>query len=485
MAEPDVIVGVLETPGRTGDPDLEQKLRDFTLSCCRFDYHGPILESDSVDGLLAEASRGGARYALVQSWGHAMVRYGDRERATHTHLIKAVAERLSGQDFLVAGRLIDGGDRWFGLDELVFVVDLESYRHLGRPRFAPAPGGSRPLPAGAPEMEETSGDPLLRSIRPRAGTVDAAPSLAGWGLVAASLEHGTPVLGFDETLRHCGYDLRPRSAAEVEAIRRLSGAGIFGWDGTANGLPLSADWKGFLDYVHLQAKHAKRGIFLGNFESYQDVETPAADFQGPVSSLYAVAAGFKANRILHTHGFDRRTRMVFFDYSPLALDLRRILVEEWSGADFPGFIERVSPRVPDAFYQLWGNLWATRPGSLDMEMVRGIWEKELRLWGGEEAFLEHWARYREIPHRFLHCDLFAASGSLLESLGTGPREVMWWSNAFHSVNSAWFYPREERHRIYEKWLADVAAVNPDLLLYGTDVENLNLGGIRIRDHRAG
>jgi len=449
MADLDLVVGVLGTSGRTGDRDLEQKLRDFTLSCCRFDYHGPILEAESVDGLLTETSQGGARYCLVQSWGHAMVRYGDRERATHTNLVKALAERLPGQDFLVAGRLIDGGNRWYGLDELVFVVDLESYRTLGRPRFTPAAGGP-----------------------------------PGWGLVAASLEHGKPVLGLDETLRHCGYDLRPRNAAEIEAIRRFSGTGIFGYDGNTNGIPLSADWKGFIDYIHLQAKHAKRGIFLGNFESYQDVEPPLREFQGPASSLYAVAAGFKANRILHTHGFDRRTRMVFFDYSPLALDLREILVEEWDGADFPGFVERVSGRVPDAFYQLWGNLWATRPGSLDMEMVRGIWEKELGIWGGQEAFMEHWARYREIPHRYIHCDLFAASGSLLEALETGPREVMWWSNAFHSINSVWFYPRAERYRIYKRWLADVEAVNPDLLLYGTDVDNLNLGGKRIRDHQS-
>ncbi len=453
MPDLDLVVGVLDTAGRTGDPDLEQKLRDFTLSCCRFDYKGPILESGSVDDLLAEASQGGARYCLVQSWGYAMVRYGNRERAIHTNLIKALAEWLPGKDFLVAGRLTEGGGRRPGLDDLAFVVDLETYRNLGRPRFTPTAG------AGAP------------------------PSLPGCGLVAASLEDGKPVLGVGETWRHCGYDLRPRNAAEIAAIRRFSGTGIFGYDGSTDGIPLSEDWKGFLDYVHLQAKHAKRGVFLGNFESYEDVETPR-DFQGPVSSLYAVAAGFKANRILHTHGFDRRTRMVVFDYSPLALDLRKILVEEWNGTDLPAFVERIAGRVPDAFYQLWGNLWATQPGFLDMEMVRGIWAKELRTWGGEEAFQEHWARYRQIPHGYVHCDLFGDPEPLLEVLGTGPREVMWWSNAFHSVNSVWFYPRQERHRIYRQWLADIAAINPDLLLYGTDVENLDLGGTRIHGLRA-
>jgi hypothetical protein len=485
MADRNLVVGVLDTRERIGDPDLAEKLRDFTLSCCRFDFDGPLFESSSVDELLAEACRSGARYCLVQACGHAMVRHGDRQRATDTNLIKALTGWLPQHGLLVAGRLLDGGERWYGLDELSFAVSLDEYRRLGMPPFTPPANGPRPLPAGAATTKETPAGTVLGSIRPRGGTTVASPALPGWGLVAASLEHGMPVLGFDSTLRQCGYDLRPRNAAEIAGLRRFAGAGILDYDAGAQGSPLSADWHGFLDYVQHQAKHARRGIFLGNFESYRDVETPPVGFRGPLSGLYAVAAGFKANRILHTHGFDRRTRMVYFDYSPLALDLRKILVDEWNGVDFPGFVRGVAGRLPAAFYQLWGNLWATRPGALDLELVAAIWDRELQTWGGEAAFREHWASYREIPHEFILCDLFTDSAPLLNALATGPGEVMWWSNAFHSLNGVWFYPREDRHRIYRRWLADVAAINPDLLLYGTDVDNLGLGGIRLLDHRGG
>jgi hypothetical protein len=483
MVDHDLIVGVLETPGRTGHQHLERKLRDFTLALCRFDYRGPILESSSVDELLAAAARTGARHCLVQACGNAMVRHGDRRRASDTNLLQALGAWLPRRDFLVAGHLLDGGERWFGLDEICFLVNLDAYRALGRPGFTPAAAGPLPLPAAA-WVEDTAGAGVVHRIERRLGTRPATPALPGWGLIAASLEAGKPVLGFDETSRHCSLDLRPKSAAEIESILRFSGAGIFDFDGSGGDRSLGESWRGFLGYVQNQAKHAKRGIFLGNFESYEDVERPPAGFAGPLSGLYAVAAGFKANRILHTHGFDSRTRMVFFDYSTLALDLRRTLVEEWDGADYPGFIQRISGRFPDAFYQLWGNLWAPRPGALDPALVGGIWERELAIWGGEAAFREHWSEYRQLRHHYVHCDLFADAAPLLAVLGSGPREAMWWSNAFHSLNSVWFYAREDRHRIYTRWLDDAAAINPGLLLYGTDADNLGLGGIRLDDHRA-
>src|SRR5215469_14732308 len=73
--------------------------------------------------------------------------------------------------------------------------------------------------------------------------------------------------------------------------------------------------RGFLaDIASLCAK-AERGVFVLNYESYDDIPGPPAGFSPPVSTLYCVAAGLKPNRILETHGFDDASRVVFFDYS--------------------------------------------------------------------------------------------------------------------------------------------------------------------------
>lgn len=481
MSKDALIVGVLDTSEEIGDRDLAAKCRDFTISCCRFDYFGPILEGDSVDGILEQASHGDHAYCLIQGYGHAMVRYRDAERSIVTNFIKAVGEWAAEHDFLVAGRILDGGERWYGLDPFCLLVDLRHYRDLGKPSFHDD-GGPRPLPAAEARREARNGESVLHALRPAVGDTASNtagdPQLPGWSLIAASLQHGKEVRDFDPLLYRCRYDLRLDEPAARKTARAFLGEGIFAYDSDeADGLP--AGWRGFLDFVKDQAKYAKQGIFLGNWESYDDIETPPEGFRGPVSSLYGVAAGFKPNRMLATHGFDETTRVVFFDYSSAALAMRRALVEEWDGVDFPRFIASVAERFPDAFYQLWGN---AQPGTLDLDLVAGIWDKEVKSWGGGAAFQEHWARYRALPHRFVQCDLFADPRPLLATLESGPGAVMWWSNAFHSLNSVWFYTLEERQRRYRQWLRDAAAINPGMLLYGTDVDNLNIGGTFIRDH---
>src|SRR5882724_3334083 len=112
--------------------EIRLSKRSSGTSLFPFDYDGPILESSSVDALLAAAGREGARYCLVQAHGHTMVRHGDRRQATHTNLVKALSTWLPAHDFLLAGRLVDGGDDWYGVDEIGFVVDLETYRALDR-----------------------------------------------------------------------------------------------------------------------------------------------------------------------------------------------------------------------------------------------------------------------------------------------------------------------------------------------------------------
>jgi hypothetical protein len=60
--------------------------------------------------------------------------------------------------------------------------------------------------------------------------------------------------------------------------------------------------------------------------------------------------------------------------------------------------------------------------------------------------------------------------------------VIWWSNAFFTVTSNWYYLWSERRDRYEAWVSGLASRNPDLLVYGSDHDNSNVNWIRIGDY---
>ena len=94
---------------------------------------------------------------------------------------------------------------------------------------------------------------------------------------------------------------------------------------------------------------------------HDDVDVPPAGLAPLLSTVYGVAAGFKLYRILDTHGFDANTRVVFFDYSPRALEFRQLLLREWDGRDYPRFL-RAAARGWFTSDTRYGNLMGFRVG---------------------------------------------------------------------------------------------------------------------------
>ena len=475
MTDDHLIIGVLDTSRQFEDSAVAAKCRDYTISCCRFDYFGPLIESDCVDDLLERACQSGRQYCLVQSYGHVMFRYRSGGSSINTNFLKTLMPWVSRHDFFVAGRVVEEPHRWYGLEETCFLVNLQHYLALGKPKYARTANRGVIVPATERTIKPTSQRPVLGALHGAKGSVTMQPSLPGWNWFAEGLKAGIPIYDFEPSLRQCSSDVRPKSPQDLETFRRYAGEGIFEYEGDGQSPGLSDDWRRFLDFVKDQARYAKQGVFLTNYENYQGLEHVAREFGGPVSTFYGVAAGFKPNRILETHGFGRQTKVVFFDYSKIALDIKRTLHAEWDGAGYPDFIQRVAKRFPDAFYQLW-----SKPGGLDMDLVLTIWENEMDVWGGEANFRRHWSEYRRLPHRFIHCDLFIDPQPLLAAVRAEPAAVMWWSNVFHSLNGVWFYEREQRKRIYQCWLKSLARINPELLIYGADVHNLPINGEKIR-----
>lgn len=468
----ELVFGLLEE----GDPGADSPsawCRDLTIAWSRYGYRDGIVAGPCVDAVLGEAARRGPRYCLIQAPGILIRESWRGDEDGHRDFLSELGDWIGKHEFLAVGRIESQPGGWYGLDDRCLLVDLERYRALGCPGFGDPEGAARELPD--PDVaEDVAG---LRSLTPTGRAARRRPGLRGWGLVEAALRSGVAVLDFERGLRDQLLDVAPRRG---EAFARYRGEGISRYR-SGEETALRPDQRQLLDVVALHAANARRGVFLWNIESYADVEQPPPGFEGPVSRLYSVAAGFKPNRILQTHGFGAQTRVTFVDYSRNALDVRKFALESWDGRDLPGFFARVFERFPhpETYYHLWRDLTPDELGSGDLERAAGA---EIERWGGEEAFARHWRAYRELPHEFVHCDLVSDPSPLLERVEADPRAVVWWSNAFFTVCSNWYHSWSERRARYEAWISQLARRNPELLCYGSDHNNTNVNWIRAGDY---
>lgn len=222
-----------------------------------------------------------------------------------------------------------------------------------------------------------------------------------------------------------------------------------------------------------------KAVFVWNIEAYDDVEQPGASFEPPLRQLYTVAAGFKSNRILHSHGANPDTRMVVFDYSDKGLQFRRLLHEDWDGRDYPEFLVRLMKKLPasQAHYLLWQG---ADPENPDRELMEQRWQQELARWGGAEVFVDHWKMFRKMSPEYLRCDLLANNNRLLEAIVDDVGTVIWWSNAFLTINSIWRYTAARRQEMFRNWINSLALRAPRLNIIGADCNNLAISGITAR-----
>lgn len=420
-----MILALHDTSRHIADPRLAAKTRSLTLDWARFKSSGPIVEDADLTRLLGRATEHGRRWCFLQAHGHVLSEIW-RSAGTPPGDALAILEAWApGHDFLTAGRCRSDGR----LEQGCLLVDLERWRELGRPRLEHPELPAVELPA------ELDGTRLhLRPEDPAAATE-----------LARHLDTG--IADFDPE--------RP-SALEPAARRFLAG-------------------------IRHLVGNLRRGVFVWNIEPYTDVETPPEGFRRPLDALYSVAAGFKPNRLLETHGFDARTRVVFCDYSAAGLRFRRLLLEDWDGRDYPSFLRRLFRVLPpaEAHYCLWEG---ATPETLDWAAVERRWRAELDAWGGKTAVARHWQRYRRLPHRFVHVDLLADRKNLLGELEDLPNAAIWWSNAFFSVISNWFHTAAERRAIYRRFLAELAARAPRLWLYGASCENVAVNAVRAGEY---
>jgi hypothetical protein len=173
--------------------------------------------------------------------------------------------------------------------------------------------------------------------------------------------------------------------------------------------------------------------------------------------------------------------VVFFDYSEKALQIRKLMVDEWDGEDYPSFFRYVAKRYPhpETFYQLGADL---APDTIADADIKCMWENEERKWGGHDVIREHWRQYRRLPHEYIPCNLLVDRAHLLNRIGRDRSSAIWWSNAFFTTFSNWLFTIDQRRAMYESWIRELAGRNPAILLYGSDFANISVNHVRAAEY---
>ncbi|MEZ6102381.1 MAG: hypothetical protein R3E01_25865 [Pirellulaceae bacterium] len=437
-------LGILDTSQQIGDPYAAAFFRDKTLSWSRYGYREEIFEGKSLAEIAAAATAtaAGFRYCVVIPYGAVPTEQWRIQAAGSGDFFTSLMRWIERQQFSMGGtpNVTDGS---FPIGGGCIVFDLHQFQQL------------RASDIASPDFD-----------LPHAG------------------DHvGLPFRLLDEDAQSQLLDLQPTCTLRRDVILRYAGGNITSFDSEScqRAGELSEEQIAFLQAVSTQASRARRGVFLWNIESYADIEAPIDDFNGPVSTLYSVAAGFKPNRILQTHGFSNDTKVVYFDYSRQALDVRRFIVEHWDGDDFPDFVSDIFQAfpAPDTYYQLWDN---ATPQTVPWDDIHRVWQLELQCWGGSRALQQHWRGYRQLQHEYVPCDLLTGAFELVDRLTDESSAVIWWSNAFFTMYGNWLYPADHRERTYRRWMEQLAVRCPQLNLYGSDVGNACVNGLRAAEY---
>ena len=86
----------------------------------------------------------------------------------------------------------------------------------------------------------------------------------------------------------------------------------------------------------------------------------------------------------------------------------------------------------------------------------------------------NWQKFRLLDVEYASCNILTENELLLNLINDEENALIWWSNAFFSVYSNWFYSIAQRQNLYRQWISKLARKAPRLILYGSDCNNISV-----------
>jgi hypothetical protein len=337
-----------------------------------------------------------------------------------------------------------GKEGYYGLHKQCLLVNLEYYKKFDRPVFGEKTTKEEAVVKAKRHAKDIHDDYTPLSLAPTDELTICTPLVDGWNFINTSLANDLTVYNFHPKIRESKQFLYPKASAQ-ELAKQLS-------------------------WINNIVTYAPTCVFLWNTENYTDLKYINPP---PIKKLYSVAASFKPNMILNTYGFYPDTEVEFFDYSKPALAFKKLLVTEWDGDDYVSFCDWAIAKYQ---FNVTGGV------ETETKTKNQLWERELRWWGSASDIKEHWKEYKKLKHSFTHVDICENPRKITSRISNEPDSIIWWSNAFHTVNAQYLRGRVGVRACYTSWVEQIKSKNPNIWILGKDHLDRPVEGTIIKDY---
>lgn len=420
---------------------LNSELRAWPRS-----YTKPVdfVECNEINDALHIADAADSEYLYIVAYGH---------RSTDPHLPTRMIQYAEENNYAVLGHILqdnpDSPDSGFySLHHQSLLINMNLWRQAKKPLWGNYSRISHEvLPTVQRSIENFHDNYTPLWIKPAAGQISYSGIVReGWQLISGMISHGLQIGNFPLEIRNSKMHLYPDSDILLEQVlANVSTVEPTEWN--------QAQYIKFTSFAPTQSC-----VFIYNTDNM--IEEPMDyDSSTELDTIYCVAAGFKPLQLLTRCKWSQLTRMVYFDYSQSALDFKRWLVENWDGKNYPEAVDNYKKDVDTNFQPIW---FVGKDQS-------GVWESTMEIFGGQDSWLELWAQYRKLEHRFIKTDLFGDCSQLLADMKSrSGYNLIWFSNTFNTEAAVRNFGRQRLNEIYTNFLADISSCNTTLQVCGTD-----------------
>ena len=438
------VVGIYDDT-RPHNLPLDQKRKEITEFFTRFKYFGPIIVKQDINEVLDEAITHDVDYCIVQSIGHII-----KDASFFTFIEKWI----ENQNFFVTGHIMDkskknknnpeGHNGYYGLHKQCMLVNLKYYEKFDRPVFGEKMNEDTFVIDADRHAKDIHDDYTPLSLKPTEELTVCTPLVDGWNFINTSLQNDLTVYNFHPKIRESKQFIYPTTSAE-ELQNQLS-------------------------WINNIVTYAPTCVFFWNTENYTDLKYLDVD---RIKKLYSVAASFKPNMILHKFGFYDDTEVIFYDYSKQALAFKKLLLKEWNGEDYPRFLEYAVSK-----YKI------NETGGNETQVLtrQELWQREIDWWGSEKTIKEHWDQYKTLKHSYIHCDICEEPNKVTSIITNESNSVIWWSNAFHTINAQYLRGLSGVRQCYENWCHQINEKNSNIWILGKDYLDKPVEGKNMKDY---